>query len=292
MRSVAFVTASDSPEITDDDRLAVACLQTQGVSVQGIPWDRPGVDWSRFDGIILRSPWNYYLTPDLFADWLRARAADGSPLWNSAPIVLENMNKSYLQTLAGRGVEIVPSEYLLAGETRSLHRLLLSRQWDAAIVKPSISAGAHDTWRTSLSQADRDQDRFEQQCRRGETIVQPFLPEIMADGEWSLIFFDGEFSHAVVKRPASGDFRVQHLHGGTYSPECPAPELIAQAQSILSKVSAPLLYARVDGVIQKGRFLLMELEINEPFLFLGTSPSAAERFASAIMTRFFGQNSE
>ncbi|WP_437206951.1 ATP-grasp domain-containing protein [Planctomicrobium sp. SH664] len=284
MSTVAFVTYKESPGIVDDDMVVTDLLQSKGVSVASAPWEDPTVEWSRFSGVVIRSPWNYHHLPVQYADWLRSCERAGVNLWNPARAVLANIHKKYLLDLAEQGVEIVPLEYLTMGNRRPLRQVLEARGWREAVVKPVVSAGAHQTWRTSLAEAGRDQARFEEQCGMSDTLVQPFMDEIVSEGEWSLVFFRGEYSHAVVKRPAPGDFRIQHQHGGRYQSGNPSPELIAQARDVLSKVDSPLLYARVDGVVSDGRFLLMELEINEPFLFLGFSPEAPSRFAHAILT--------
>ncbi len=115
-------------------------------------------------------------------------------------------------------------------------------------------------------------------------LVQPFLPEVVAEGEWSLLFFGGRYSHAVVKRTRPGDFRVQTQHGGTYTPAEPPPPLIAEAQAVLAAAgAADELYARVDGIVRGGRFALMELEVTEPALFF--DPVSADRFAEALLAR-------
>jgi hypothetical protein len=119
-------------------------------------------------------------------------------------------------------------------------------------------------------------------------LVQPLVDAVVEGGESSLIFFDGRFSHAVFKRPRAGDFRVQIEHGGTFEPIAPDASAIAQAERALkaapSSGEAPL-YARVDGCVVNGELLLMELELIEPFLFLESSPGAADRLADAIAER-------
>ena len=102
------------------------------------------------------------------------------------------------------------------------------------------------------------------------------------------MFFDGEYSHAVLKKPASGDFRVQEELGGHGEPRDPSPAIVEQARRVLSHAAGPLLYARVDGIERDGGFVLMELEINEPFLYIGSSSGAAKRFADAIVRRIGG----
>jgi len=114
-------------------------------------------------------------------------------------------------------------------------------------------------------------------------LVQPYCPEIASNGEWSLIFFDGTYSHAVLKKPVDGDFRVQRHFGGRPEAAAPSARLVDQATAILRKIGAPLLYARADGIERDGDFVLMELEVNEPYLFLSLSDDAAARFADAIV---------
>jgi hypothetical protein len=146
-----------------------------------------------------------------------------------------------------------------------------------------VSASAHGTWRTSLSHADRDQETFDAQLSAGDVLVQELAPEVTDDGEWSLVFFGGVWSHAVLKRPAPGDFRVQEELGGTPRPERPHPTLVEQAARIVASLPVPPAYARVDGILRDGSFLLMELELIEPALYLGTSDVAADRFAEAVL---------
>jgi glutathione synthase/RimK-type ligase-like ATP-grasp enzyme len=116
----------------------------------------------------------------------------------------------------------------------------------------------------------------------GALLAQPFLPEIVADGELSLLFFGGEFSHAVRKRAKPGDFRVQWTHGGTHVAEAVSRSLVDEARRVLAAAPSPGLYARVDGIVRDGRFVLMELEQIEPYLFFAQSTDGAQRFAAAI----------
>ena len=281
MTQIAFATYRNSPEMVADDRLAADILRSDGISVVSAVWDDPNIDWSRFGRVVIRSTWDYHYHPERYAEWLR-RASAATTLWNPAEAILANINKRYLAELANRGVETTPTEHLSIGDTRRLRDVLTARGWREAIIKPAVSASAHKTWRASLTTADADQTEFAEQLRSHDILVQPFIEEIASRGEWSLMFFGGRYSHAVLKRPAAGDFRVQEHCGGESAVGDPPPELIRQAQNILAKVESPLLYARVDGVDLGGRFLLMELEINEPSLFLGFSPEAPSRFAEAI----------
>jgi hypothetical protein len=282
MTDIAFVTHAGSPLGVSDDQLVADVLRARGRRVVPVAWDEATIDWERFAAVVIRSTWDYHRRPDEYAHWLQRLRGDRVNLWNPADAVLANLHKRYLACLAGRGVPVVPTEYLGAARRRTLRAVLEARGWDHVVIKPAVSASAHHTWRSSLDRADADEAQFAGQLRTRDLLVQPYVPEVAAHGEWSLIFFSGRYSHAVLKRPAAGDYRVQRHLGGEAVAAQPPAALMAQAAAILPMIQGPVLYARVDGVDIAGQFTLMELEINEPFLFVGSSPAAAARFADAI----------
>ncbi|MEO6526229.1 MAG: hypothetical protein ABIP93_06365 [Gemmatimonadaceae bacterium] len=155
-------------------------------------------------------------------------------------------------------------------------------------MKPAISGSAHETWRTSPGTEQVDDARLGAMTASGCVLVQPLVDAIASHGEWSIVFIGEVYSHAVLKRPRSGDFRVQIEHGGTFEPMRPPDAVIVQALEMLRAAPAErdaMLYARVDGCVVDERLLLMELELIEPVLFLGTSPGAADRMADALLAR-------
>jgi hypothetical protein len=202
---------------------------------------------------------------------------------NPAETVLWNMDKAYLQDLERNGVKVVPTVWLRKGEPADLRAILERHAWDEAVIKPSISATAFKTWRTTLADAPNSNTELQQMLAAADLLVQPFIKEVAEKGEWSLVFFGGEYSHAVLKRPRNGDFRVQERYGGSSRRETPPAELVARASEVLSLASKPWSYARVDGVEVDGELMLMELELIEPYLFLSEHPQAAQRFAEAIV---------
>lgn len=284
MIKVAFATCQSLPQGSEDDMAVADALKRRNVAVTFAVWDSPNIEWSQFDSVIIRSTWDYYLKPDCYAEWLASFAGSGTQLWNPPELVRENLHKSYLATLAKKGVEVVPSAYVIAARPAELREVLETHGWAEAVIKPAISANAFGTWRTSLSTAAVDEKRFAEQVRSHDVLVQPYLPEVASKGEWSLIFFRGQYSHAVLKRPSVGDFRVQREFGGQAIPAAPTADLVEAAESILSIIPQDLLYARVDGIERNGRFVLMELEINEPYLFINSSADGATRFADAILS--------
>jgi len=281
MREIAFATCPKFPEITDHDQLTADILRQRGIQVASAVWNAPGIDWSRFECVVIRSTWEYDVEPHHYERWLQ-RFTDGPRLWNPPEAVIWNINKKYLLSLTERGVEVAPMMYVHSGEAPALRALLVERQWSAAVIKPAVSGNARGTWRTSLTSADQDQAQFAEQLRHEDLLIQPYMPEIASQGEWSLIFFADEYSHAVLKRPAAGDFRVQRDFGGTTVLATPPQTFVEQAREVLAAADFDLLYARVDAIERQGKLILMELEINEPFLFLGYCEQSAERFASAI----------
>lgn len=281
---IAFATYSAQPDLTPDDRLAADVLAGRGLPVVGVPWDSADVDWGRFDAVVIRSTWNYHVRPREFMAWLDRLAAAGVPTWNPVPFLRWNADKRYLVDLAGRGTPTVPTTLLPRGSHPALRALLASLPVPSGVLKPTFAAGAHETWVTTADTAAAHEPRLHALLSQTDVLLQPFVPEITTDGEWSLIFFNDQFSHAVLKRPKAGDFRVQSQHGGTERPADPPDHVLAQARRVLGAVDTPLLYARVDGVDIDGTFTLMELEALEPHLFLSTSPDAPSRFADAIVS--------
>ena len=244
---IALVTWSGLPELAPDDRLLRGALERRGATVHAVAWDAD-VDWRRYDAAIVRSTWDYHRRVDEFRAWIDS--LDGAPVWNPPAVLRRNIHKSYLLDLQEQGIEIVPTVFMEGG----------------VVVKPAVSATAHGTVRID-----------------GAVLVQPFVPEILTDGELSFVFLGQTFSHAVRKRPRAGDFRVQNDFGGTAERFAPSAALIAQAERIAFTLGEDWLYARVDCIERDGRLILMELEATEPSLFL--DEVSAERFADAITLR-------
>jgi len=235
------------------------------------PWPWTGPAPEAFDLVVVRSPWDYHLKPGEWRAWLDALRL---PCLNPVDILRWNSDKSYLLELEALGVPIVPTVLARIGMT--LEEAM--REWDDVVVKPVVSASAHRTWRTGRGA----EERFEAELAAGDLLVQPFLPEVTEPGEWSLVFLAREFSHAVLKRPASGDFRSQEEHGARVERVEPPAFLLEAARFVLAQVEGPLLYARVDGILRGEEFLLMELELVDPTLFLEHAAEASGRFAEAI----------
>lgn len=281
MSTIAFATYRELPGLTDDDRLCADALRRRGVAVEAAVWDAD-VEWRRYDAVIVRSCWDYHLRPGAFLDWVGTLERAAIPLWNPARLLRWNLDKAYLGDLAARGIPVAPTVFLSKGVEANLGQILEREGFREAVVKPAISASGFDTFRTSPERATLDQARLLQGLSRGSVLIQRFLPEICDSGEWSFTFFAGAYSHAFLKVPRSGEFRVQKEYGGSALPKDPPPSLLAAASDVLRAVTEPWLYARVDGIEASGALVVMELEMIEPWLFLQCDPRAADRFAEAI----------
>ncbi len=270
--------------LTDDDRLVIQYLQNEGVQVEPLVWDSSPQRTRDFAGIVIRSCWDYHLKPQQFLHWLGQTVEQEVPLWNSARVVAWNLDKNYLRYLGEKGVPIPPTVWLEKNAKANLRAILGEQGWENAVVKPSISATAFQTWITSPAQASSDQPKLEQMLAQSGVMVQRFVEEIQTRGEWSFIFFLKKYSHAVLKRARPGDFRVQNDFGGYLDDTSPSASLIEQCQRIVDLIEEQLLFARVDGIEIDGEFQLMELELIEPLLFLSRDSLAPQRFSEAILS--------
>jgi hypothetical protein len=264
---IALVTCARLPRLTKDDRLLAEALRELDAETQAVIWDDPSVNWTSFDAIVVRSTWDYHLRIDDFLAWLDRLEACRARVWNPVPVLRWNANKSYLHDL---DVPRVPTVFVPRGGDTGV--AMRTHGWLRAVVKPAVSATAFETHVVeSGGLATRD------------VLVQPFVDEVVSEGEWSLLFFGGQYSHAVLKRVREGDFRVQSDFGGTAEVSDPRQELVAQAARVIS-AAPPALYARVDGVVIAGVFTLMELELIEPVLFLGMHAVAPRHLAGLVLS--------
>ncbi|MEU3457439.1 hypothetical protein ABZ671_28120 [Micromonospora sp. NPDC006766] len=287
---VALVTCSALPDLDPDDRLVLAPLAARGVAVEAAIWDDPAVDWSGYDLVVLRSPWDYALRRDEFVVW----AQKVPRLVNPADVVAWNTDKRYLAELSAAGVPTVPTVWVEPGDT-----------WAPPtgsgeyVIKPAVSAGSQDTGRYDLADPGH-RELATAHVRRltaagRVAMIQPYLSAVDTAGETALLFFAGPdglaFSHAIRKGPmlTGPDLGVAELYKQEQiDPRTAGPDQLAVAQRTLAAVPGgpgQLLYARVDLIPgPDGAPVLVELELTEPSLFLGYADGAPERLAAAITT--------
>jgi glutathione synthase/RimK-type ligase-like ATP-grasp enzyme len=283
-KRVALITWAGLLEGAESEQLLLPHLAAAGVEANIVDWNA-SCDFARFDLVILRTCWDYHLRGAEFTGWLR-RTALAVPVLNDIETVLWNRDKFYLRELQAQGISIAPTVFICGNGAIRSEEWRHIRSWQKIVVKPAVSATAHKTWlfeNTTLP----DEDELKSKMQGEPFLVQQFIPEIETQGEISFVYLDGVYSHAVLKRPAEGDFRVQKDFGGSTEAFVPTAAQLKQANAIAAAVRhvGDSLYCRIDVIEKDGELILMEVELIEPELFLGLVEGAAERFAEAIAGR-------
>jgi glutathione synthase/RimK-type ligase-like ATP-grasp enzyme len=284
--SVVFAVDAGTIGMTNDDRVLANEVRRRGIDVRPVVW---GTQLSAGELVVIRSPYDYVERPAEFRRWLDALDAAGVTAVNPTPLLRWNMHKGYLAELGANGVGVVPTEMLRAGSTRPLVDVIADRGWSRVVVKPAIGASARHTINVDGADVAALADAGEHLRRlvaTADMLVQPFIPSIETDGEVSVVVLSGEITHAVIKRPSVGEWRVQSDFGGsalrvpvTAEHERAVAEVLDAVAGLVDE--APV-YARVDLVRVDTELHLMELEVIEPDLFFQLAPEAADRFADLL----------
>lgn len=283
---IALVTYQDegkyAGEGASEDKHLLQFLQGKGLDVRYEIWTDAEVKWEQYEALVLKSPWDYFDKIDAFRNWLILLEARNIPLLNPNPIVRWNTDKRYLLDIEKKEFTIVPTKILEIGSTANLAPYFLEWRTEKVVIKPAISGGAKNTWQLAPTQIPSFEPQLTALLQEEAYLIQPFMSEIQIEGEWSLIYFNNRFSHAVLKIPKPGDFRVQHYFGGIIIPGTPPDFILDYAQKLLPEVAPGCLYARLDGIISEGIFKLMELELIEPMLYMQQNGALYENYYRAL----------
>ncbi|MDQ0638040.1 glutathione synthase/RimK-type ligase-like ATP-grasp enzyme [Pedobacter sp. W3I1] len=285
--NIALVTyldkgAYDSATVESEDDKLLNFLKEKGLNIEKVIWNDRDINWADYSLAILKSPWDYFDLIEEFYRWLDQLDAKKVKLLNPIEVVRWNANKQYLREIEAAGLKVTPGFYIQNKESVNLEHFFKKFNTNKLIVKPCVSGGAKNTFKVTLDNVNEVNQKLNLLIQHEDFIIQPFLPEILESGEWSFIFFNGVYSHSLIKQAKPGDFRVQPAHGGSVHQQKPGEELVATAQQYVTLFAKDCLYARVDGTFVNGEFLLMELELIEPFLFLNTEPENYERYYKAL----------
>jgi glutathione synthase/RimK-type ligase-like ATP-grasp enzyme len=275
---VALATCAALPQLADDEPLLLDALRARGVEAEPAVWDNPEIAWDAYDLVVVRSTWDYVPRRSEFLAWAEAVPR----LLNPAEVIRWNTDKRYLATLP----RAVPTSFVGPGD-----------RWEPPegeyVVKPTVSAGARDAARYGRGDERRAAEHVTRLLSAGSTpMVQPYLGAVDEHGETALIFFGGEYSHAIRKGQLlrSG----QDPSGSLYleedirrrEPELPEREAAEEILDALPWPRGQLLYARVDLIPgPDGAPRLVELELTEPSLFFSHDQGAAERLAQRVIQR-------
>ncbi|MDP9845867.1 ATP-grasp domain-containing protein [Streptosporangium lutulentum] len=270
--SAAYVTFADADGSDDEKEIALAAWGEVGITGRAVRWDDPAVDWAAFDVVVVRTPWDYVYRRAEFVSWAH-RVESVTRMLNPAAVLERNTDKTYLRDLEA---PTIPTSWVAPGEPVEFPIL------DEYVVKPAISAGARGTIRTG--DRKKAEAHVAQLVAEGQTaMIQPYLDMVEAEGETSLLYFGGRFSHAVRRNPMLAAGVTGHDEESARAElRAPDPDQLALAERVLGEFP-DVLYARVDLVrLADGTPVLIELELTEPYLFLRYAPEAAANLARAL----------
>jgi hypothetical protein len=293
MTSVCFLTSADMmkdrPGAREDwveyelefGALSAACAKA-GVQLVSQIWDE-AFDPQGHAGFMVGTVWDYPPKQQAFLatlDRLNAHA----PVFNPPSLVRWNIEKTYLRDLAAAGAPSIATLWADRADAATIRQAFDALGADRIVVKPLVGGGA---WRQALIGRGEPIPPADA-LPPGPCLIQPFLPSVPEEGEYSFIFFGGVFSHALQKLPKAGDYRVQSIFGAREIAHTPRDGEVDLCRNVLDAAAqitgeADLLYARVDMVRGlDGRLAVMELEVIEPYLYPEQGPDMGAVFASAL----------
>lgn len=246
----------------------------RGMSITDVSWRDETIDWSTFDAAIVGTTWDYWDHQEKFVATLK-QIDSQTRLYNSADIIRWNSHKGYLRELEAKGARLIPTLWLEHATTSAAEVAFETLGSDDLVFKRQVGAGADGQHRLKAGDIIPDMPH--------PMMVQPFMPMIQTEGEFSFIFIDGELSHALIKRAKAGDYRIQSSYGGYEEAFQPNADDILAAKGILDALNEIPLYARVDMIrADDSSLLLMELELIEPYLYPEQGPELGSRIAAAV----------
>lgn len=257
----------------------------RGMSLEPIDWRAPFAEFAGFAAALIGTPWDYFDLADEFLERLGTLEAAGIRVLNAPGVVRWNIEKTYLRELAARGAPAIPTLWLKDAGRDDVLAALEQFAVDSVVVKRQVGGGALGQRRFF-----RDDLPCEGWRMGHPAMIQPFLRAIVEEGEISLIFVGGAFSHALRKLAAKGEYRIQSLFGGREEDFVPSASELAQAEAVLTACPFPApTYARIDMVrLPSGELAVMEAELIEPYLYPDQGPELGERLAAAVAKRLGG----
>ncbi|UUO23588.1 hypothetical protein FGD67_10355 [Colwellia sp. M166] len=288
MRKCAILSMDSLADFEAYDALIDQPMLALGWQTELVSWRNSAVNWSDYDVVVIRSPWDYQDDMASFVKVLESIEQSSARLENSLAVVQWNINKIYLTQLEADGVTIVPTLWPETFNADNLAGYFSHFSTEQMVLKPRVSANADNTFWLTQDNYQNKVAELNTAFAHRELMVQPFMADICQEGEFSLFYFNGVFSHAILKTPAKGDFRVQEEHGGgllSVTPELALKAAANKTMQAISKLHGELLYARIDFVRHQDSFALMEAELIEPSLYFNMDAASPQRFANALVAR-------
>ena len=265
-----------------EDRLVYHALEELGLKTLRLAWDDMFFDWSSTKSVLFRTTWDYFDRFEEFLKWLET-VSKQTTLLNSEAIIRWNIDKHYLLDLQKKGIHIAESHFIEKGAKVTLEKLHDILNWKETVLKPCVSGAARHTYRLNPDNLNEHESIFQELIAKEAMMLQPFQYNIVTKGEISMMVFNGNFTHAILKKAKAGDFRVQDDFGGSIQDYTPTDEEIEFAEASVKACNELPMYARVDIFEDNdGCIALSELELIEPELWFRSNPDAAKFLAQSI----------
>ena len=268
-------------ELFEEDNLLLRGFEAAGFDPSPVVWADTTVDWNQFDIALIRSTWDYLDEQEYFLRVLSEIEQSSCRLFNPLEAVLWNMDKHYLLDLEKWKVPIIPTYLASEIETEALFRIFQENGWQSVILKPTVGLGGSYSRRLPLHDLKNTLAELEASQPTHEYLLQPFIEDVVSEGEWSFIYFNRQLSHVLLKKPAPNDYRVQGIYGGTIQPAKPQARDLLQAEAVMAKLPFNLLYARLDFVRVNGELSIIEVELIEPIFSFNLVPESIARLVNA-----------
>ena len=281
MKRCALLTMDDMEGFYSYDKLIIPELELLNWNVSEVSW-HANVDWSEYELVVVRSTWDYQQHTEKFLNVLNNITLSGATLANSLDLIRWNINKSYLKSLNLQGIPIVPTTWHSNFCFKSILSMFNEMDCSEIIIKPVVSANADDTYLLNAESLRNNLSMLGKCFNNREFMIQPFIKSVVEEGEFSLFYFNGNYSHCILKTPKKNDFRVQEEHGGSLMSIQPNSLLKNLSLKVLSLLPEQPLYSRLDFVREGQSFYLMEIELIEPSLYFNMDKSSATSFAKSV----------
>ena len=268
--------------VLTEDGLVEKALNKLGLRTTKKDWNDSNFDWDSTHIALFRTTWDYFDQFPNFNNWLE-KVKTKCTLINPYEQIRWNLDKHYLNDLKKSGVHIPKSEFIKRNSNISLEEISRNNNWDEIVIKPTISGAARHTYRLKNEEIKNFESKWENLISNEDFIIQEFQNNIIEKGEVAIMLFGGQYTHSVIKKAKSGDFRVQDDFGGSVENYQPSKEMIALAKKAIKQLKPTPAYARVDIIWDnESKIAVSELELIEPELWFRFNESAADKLAAEI----------
>lgn len=269
--------------VVTEDNFAKESLERKGLKVIRTNWDNPDFDWTETRFAIFKTTWDYFDRFEEFSKWLNDTSKKTNFI-NPIETILWNIDKHYLLDLKEKGINIPETIFIEQGDKRKLKDLFNECGWKDCILKPAVSGAARHTFKLNKDNISEHEEIYKELISIKSMLIQEFQYNVLTEGELTFVVFDGKFSHSILKKAKSGDFRVQDDFGGTVHNYSASEEEIKFAEHVVSICSPIPVYGRVDAILDnKNKLAVSELELIEPELWFRNYPESADRYAEAVL---------